>query len=152
MEGLCAKCKTQLEPHWKFCSQCGAVITEEAEAPVQAQMQVQVPAGVSEQAPVRGAFTGLLFGLLVAPVMLIVGTMLCLTGLGAVVGVPMILGGIMAPLLGPMMGIGALKGKCPWCGAPVTNVLKTHAFHCHSCGQRITVVNRRFMRAEDKAA
>ncbi len=146
MEGICRRCQSQLEAQWKFCPQCGlGVIHEAAEHPAEAPVRPQ-------SAPVLGAFSGLLFGLLAAPVMLIVGTMLCLTGLGAIAGIPMIIGGILAPLLGPMLGIGALRGKCPWCGARVSSVLRTQGFYCHVCSGRIAVVNRRFEKATPAAA
>ena len=37
-------------------------------------------------------------------------------------GVPMILLGIMAPLLGPMLGMGEHRGKCPFCGTRMISV------------------------------
>jgi hypothetical protein len=43
--------------------------------------------------------------------MIIAGIMLCLTGLGAFLGVPLIIGGIIAPLAGPLFGMGVVKGK-----------------------------------------
>ena len=60
--------------------------------------------GEIEHAPMEGPFSGLLFGVLAAPILIIVGTLLCLTGLGAILGVPMILAAILAPLLGPLLG------------------------------------------------
>jgi DNA-directed RNA polymerase subunit RPC12/RpoP len=73
--------------------------------------------------------------------------MLCLTGLGAVLGVPMIIGGILAPILGPMICLGEPKGKCPWCGTKVSNVFNASSFDCHECGKRIDAQNRHFIKA-----
>jgi predicted RNA-binding Zn-ribbon protein involved in translation (DUF1610 family) len=78
---------------------------------------------------------------------IIVGTMLCLTGLGAFLGVPMIVAGVLAPLLGPMIMIGEPKGYCPWCGTKVTNVFNAESFECHECGKKIASENRRFVKA-----
>ena len=75
-----------------------------------------------KKAPVKGAFSGLFLGLLSAPVLLISGGMICLTGLGIVLGIPLIIAGICAPLIGSLMGLNALNGKCPWCGADVSGV------------------------------
>jgi DNA-directed RNA polymerase subunit RPC12/RpoP len=95
----------------------------------------------------KGAFSGLLLGVIVTPICIIVGTMLCLTGLGAILGIPMIIGGVLAPLLGPMIVIGEPKGKCPWCGTKVSNVFNASGFDCHGCNKRIAVENRRFIKA-----
>jgi DNA-directed RNA polymerase subunit RPC12/RpoP len=96
---------------------------------------------------VQGAFSGLFFGMIVAPMCIIVGTMLCLTGLGAFLGVPMIIAGVLSPLLGPMIGIGELKGKCPWCGTALSNIVNAPGFNCHVCSKRIAVQNRQFVKA-----
>lgn len=102
MEPVCSHCGERLQPSWIFCARCSARV------PVAEAKQPPEP---PEPAPVTGAFSGLYFGLIAAPVMVIVGIMLCLTGLGAFVGIPMIIGGVLAPLAGPMLGMGVAKGK-----------------------------------------
>ena len=66
-----------------------------------------------EKSSVPGAFGGLLFGVIAAPVLIIFGTLLCLTGLGAFLGVPMIIAAFLAPLAGPLFGIGRARGAVP---------------------------------------
>jgi hypothetical protein len=100
-----------------------------------------------ERGSVRWAFTGLLFGMLAAPILAIVGTMLCLTGLGAILGVPMIITAVLAPLLGPMIGIGALHGACPWCGIRIHSIITVPEFYCHGCSKPIVIEKRKFLRA-----
>lgn len=139
MEGHCSKCGVPMEPPWKFCPHCGGARVQE----VQAKAELE-PA---EKSSAPGAFGGLLFGMLAVPILVIVGTMLCLTGLGAVLGIPMILAAVLAPLLGPMIGLGALKGKCPWCGIAVTSVANKKDLDCHGCGKRIAIKHREFVAA-----
>lgn len=103
MEPVCSQCGEHLESNWIFCARCGARVVEPAE-PKQEHAE-------PEPAPVTRAFSGLFLGLIAAPILVIVGAMLCLTGLGAFVGIPMIIGGILAPLAGPMFGMGTAKGK-----------------------------------------
>ena len=144
MEGLCSKCGVKLESPWKFCPYCGI----EGAQPIQVhEAQHEAEPAESEKAPARGAFAGLLFGMLAVPILVIVGTMLCLTGLGAILGIPMILAAVFAPLMGPMIGLGALKGKCPSCGVSVSSVANAKDFDCHSCGKRIAVKHREFVTA-----
>jgi predicted RNA-binding Zn-ribbon protein involved in translation (DUF1610 family) len=136
MESLCSTCGLHIEPAWKFCPGCGSahVLT----------VEVKPEEFEPEAAPAKEAFTGLLFGMIAMPILLIVGTMLCLTGLGAILGIPMIIAGIFAPLIGPMFGLGALKGECPWCGISVSSVANSKDFTCHGCGKRIAIKHRHF--------
>src|ERR1039457_7181114 len=83
MNELCSKCGAHLSSPWRFCPLCGSVIPPQ-------DLEQHAPSE-PEKAPVQGAFSGLLFGVIVAPMCIIVGTMLCLTGLGAFLGVPMII-------------------------------------------------------------
>jgi ribosomal protein S27AE len=129
----------KLETPWKFCPGCGAASKHEA-------LKATEPAE-QEKAPVQGAFSGLLFGMIIAPMLLIVGTLLCLTGLGAILGIPMILAAVLSPLLGPMIGIGTLKGKCPWCGTAVNGAEHAKDFTCVACSQRIAIRHREFVKA-----
>ncbi|HXR38170.1 MAG TPA: hypothetical protein VN776_03730 [Terracidiphilus sp.] len=131
-----------LESSWKFCPQCGGAVVHEVQ-----ELQSKVEPEAPEKSPAPGAFGGLLFGMLAVPILVIVGTMLCLTGLGAILGVPMIIVAVFAPLLGPMLGMGALKGKCPWCGIAVSSVANTKDFDCHGCGKRIAIKHREFVAA-----
>ena len=139
MNGQCSKCGTHLTSPWNFCPNCGATVAHE--------IHTHPALHHAENAPVQGAFGGLLIGVVAVPILIIVGTMLCLTGLGAFLGVPMIIAGVLAPLLGPMIGIGELKGKCPWCGTEVSNVVNAPGFDCHVCSKRIAVENHRFIKA-----
>lgn len=103
MNTHCLQCGESLDQSWQFCARCGAQIPQ----PVAIHAEEPPP----EPAPVTGAFSGLALGLVAAPIMVIVGGMLCCTGLGAFLGVPMIIAGILAPLAGPLFGMGAARGK-----------------------------------------
>lgn len=140
MNAQCTKCGADLESRWGFCPQCGSP-------------HIPEPEGKTELAPpertaLKTGFGGLLIGVLAAPVCLIVGIMLCLTGLGAIAGIPLIIAGIFAPLIGALLGMSETQGKCPWCGTPVSNIFHSKGFACHACGNRIAVKDRGL----DKAA
>ena len=100
----CSKCGELLASTFVFCSRCGAHVERSEPA-------AALVAEEHEAAPVTGAFTGALFGIIAAPIALIFGVMLCLTGLGMVIGIPVIILAILAPLAGPLFGLGAAKGK-----------------------------------------
>lgn len=134
MKDTCLKCGAHVESSWSFCPLCGAASTHESAIPEE-----------HEPAPIKRALGGLFFGVIVAPVFVIVGTMLCLTGLGAFLGIPMIIAGALSPILGPMFGLDTHAGKCPWCGAKVSIVPLVDAFHCPECHHKISVKNHRDM-------
>lgn len=138
MENQCAGCGAHLELPWKFCPHCGRT---QAVAETVLEHEHLAP----EKAPAKGAFSGLLLGLIAAPILVIVGAMLCLTGLGAILGIPMVIAGIAAPLVGPMVGLESLKGQCPWCGVSVSSVANTKDFDCHECGKRIAIRHQEFV-------
>lgn len=137
MSDHCQKCSAQLSSPWTFCPTCGTKVPpHEHPTPLEA-----------EKAPVKHAFSGLMFGLIVAPMCLIVGGMLCCTGLGAFLGVPVIIAGILSPLIGPMVGIGEPRGKCPWCGAELNDIVNSPAFACHACNGKVLLQNSKFVKA-----
>ncbi len=104
MSDQCLKCGVRLEEEWVYCAGCGAKI----EAPT---AEIAVAGHEHEPAPVTGAFSGALFGLIAVPIGLVVGIMLCLTGWGIFLGIPVIVLAVVAPLAGPLMGLGAAKDK-----------------------------------------
>jgi hypothetical protein len=65
--------------------------------------------------------------------------MLCLTGIGVFLGVPMIVAGVLAPLLGPLFGLGEHKGKCPSCGIAVVSVTDGASHKCPACSEEFVV-------------
>jgi hypothetical protein len=58
-----------------------------------------------EPAPVGESFGGLAIAVVTMPLLIVVGTLLTITGIGAVIGIPMIIAAIVAPLAGPVLGM-----------------------------------------------
>jgi predicted amidophosphoribosyltransferase len=138
MSGSCMKCGASLDGSWKFCPYCGGAMNTPAKIH---------PHHEHEKAPAKYAFSGVLFGIITAPALIIYGTMICLLGPAMVLGIPLIIAGIAAPFLGPFLAINAIRGNCPWCGAKITSVGPLDAFFCHACSKRIEVRNRELVRA-----
>src|SRR4051794_1301808 len=103
MNAPCTKCGLPLEVSWSFCPKCGDSVHRDSVA-VTHDSGPHVEPAAHEKSSVPGAFGGLLFGVIIAPVLIIFGTLLCLTGLGAFLGVPLILVAVIAPLAGPIFG------------------------------------------------
>jgi hypothetical protein len=118
------KCGTPLELSWTCCPKCGRAARDANQHGEHAERQKNsVPA----------AFSGLLLGVITAPVLLIFGTLLCLTGLGAFLGVPMIIAALIAPLAGPLIGIGERTVRCPYCKTREITVADSKLHSCPNC-------------------
>jgi DNA-directed RNA polymerase subunit RPC12/RpoP len=134
MPSPCVKCGAPVASPWQFCPECGAAVAHEPAIPRH-----------HDRAPLKAVFGGLLLGSVTAPILIIVGCLLCLTGLGAFLGVPMIVAGIISPIMGPVIGFKSARGNCPWCGAPVSCVDSEQSFECDACKQRIAVKDHTFV-------
>jgi len=131
MNAPCTKCDTPLEMSWSFCPRCGLTVSHEHRPHAQ-------PAD-HEKSSVPGAFGGLLFGVITAPVLIIFGTLLCLTGLGAFLGVPMIIAGMLSPLVGPMFGMGEHTVRCPNCHTREITIADSKLHVCPNCDKEFAL-------------
>ena len=133
MDAHCLKCGMAVAQAWSFCPQCGAGIEHEKALPREHQ-----------PVPSKGAFSGMYIGMIAAPILIISGVMLCLTGWGVFFGVPFILLGILAPLFGPIVGMGEHRGKCPSCGTRMISIADSKEHECPVCDAKFAI--------EDEAA
>ena len=69
-----------------------------------------------------------------------------MTGIGAFIGIPLILLGLLAPLA----GLSSIKAPCPYCGAIVYQLPLIHqeGITCSTCKKRIVVRDRKFHRVD----
>jgi hypothetical protein len=132
MNAPCTKCGMPLEMSWSFCPKCGLTVTHE-------EIRRHAEPAERQKSAVPGAFGGLLFGVIIAPVLIIFGTLLCLTGLGAFLGVPMIVAAIVAPLVGPMIGIGEHGVRCPYCNTREITFADGKLHSCPNCKQEFSL-------------
>ena len=97
MNTQCLKCHSNLTAAWHFCPICG-----EKMAPPAPEPAIQHD---PEPAPVGESFGGLAVAVVTIPLLVVVGTLLTITGIGAVIGIPMIIAAVVAPLAGPVLGM-----------------------------------------------
>jgi DNA-directed RNA polymerase subunit RPC12/RpoP len=138
MNTACTQCGAHLDSPWKFCPLCGAAQARPEETPLPHE---------HERTSAQYGFIGLMFGLFVATPLILYGSVMCLLGPPMVFGIPLILIGIAAPLVGPYLAVNAVRGKCPWCGEKITSIGPLDAFYCHRCSHRIAVKDHEMMRA-----
>jgi hypothetical protein len=128
---VCNRCRTVYDDHAKFCSKCGSgTFQAKAAGP-----------GVN----VGGGIFGFVYGTSMAIWAFIVGVFLCATGIGALIGVPLMIAGVLMPFLGAAKGAAILNGPCPWCGHRATG--SPPGFNCAACRNRVIVRGKFFMKA-----
>jgi hypothetical protein len=116
------------KPVWSFCPRCGTSIEHE--------MHIHRE---HRPMPSKGAFGGMYIGMVAAPILIISGVMLCLTGWGIFFGVPFILLGILAPLYGPLVGMREHRGKCPFCGTRMISIADSKEHDCPVCNRKFAI-------------
>lgn len=100
----------------------------------------------TKSAKLEGASYGCLAGSVIYGFLTFVGILLTLTGVGAIIGIPLIILGIVMFFISPLLGLGAVKGDCPWCGTTVTVMAKGE--DCPICKKRIVVKDKKFIKIE----
>lgn len=139
MKSFCRHCGAELPLSApRFCSACGAA-TAVPGTPAETE---------TKSAKAEGAATGCLASWGPAGCLFLIGVLLCLTGVGAFVGVPLIIVALLLPFLGTLMGLGAVKGECPWCGMPVVGASAAKGIDCPACKKRIVIKDRKFIRID----
>jgi len=95
-----------------------------------------------------GAFNAIEIGIV------LIGLSLCSTGtIGAVVGVPLVLGAIYSAFfIPPKINRGLWLGKCPHCGGEVSATHYQSQIDCPNCAGDIAIRDGRFVALPKKAA
>ncbi len=96
----------------------------------------------------EGVALGCLAGWGMASIFIVIGILLSLTGVGAIIGIPLIIGGFFMPFLGPLIGLANIKGDCPYCGNVVTAMSTKPGIDCPACKKRIIIKDKNFYRSD----
>jgi uncharacterized oligopeptide transporter (OPT) family protein len=73
------------------------------------------------------------------------GFALCLTGIGAIVGIPMMIAGFFGFLLSPILAFFFAEGICPHCAQKLYFPIYRKVVKCRYCKQRCPSVNGRLI-------
>jgi hypothetical protein len=73
------------------------------------------------------------------------GFALCLTGIGAIAGIPMLVMGFLGFILSPILAFMFAEGRCPHCGQKLYFPLYRKVVRCRYCKQRCPSVKGRLI-------
>lgn len=140
----CPECSKEISDKAQSCPNCGIPIN--SVFPEISKTELNYTETVaSNEAAVQGC-VGCMAGSMTMWLAIIVGGLLCLTGIGAFVGVPLIFFGILIPFVLPFLtgaaGSMSRKGACPYCSNQISSY--TTAFDCIFCKKRIIVKDNKF--------
>jgi hypothetical protein len=96
----------------------------------------------------NGLFAGFASGVIIGTGFVLFGSLLCITIVGSIVGLPLILVGLIAPFIGPFLRFKEREGDCPYCGTRVTTNGTAIGFNCVACKERILVGQDTFRRKD----
>lgn len=74
---------------------------------------------------------------------IILGLGVCLTGIGLIIGIPMILYGLISPFTTKGVEMKLLRGKCPYCASDIVVVKTRPGATCRACKSRIVIKENR---------
>ena len=151
----CPKCDALNVPGAIICSLCAESLIGGADPGASAEGRTTArPSGGARPAAVKGGMAGFGMGWLIAGVMFCVGLVLTLSGIGAIVGIPLIIGSFAAPFV--VGGFWAavrrreaaqhVRGPCPYCSEDL--IATGMVFDCPACGQRVIHRGGHFMTLE----
>jgi DNA-directed RNA polymerase subunit RPC12/RpoP len=110
--------------------------------------ELQSKVSETQNDKVKGAASGFAGGGCIAIIFGVVGLILCCTGIGAIIGIPLIFGAIFAPFLGAGMGLSTIKGPCPFCGYQLTAQPTDPGINCPACKKRVVIRDKKFIGVE----
>jgi len=97
-------------------------------------------------------FAGGAAGLIGGLICIFIGSLLCVTIVGGIVGIPMIIIGIGLIVFGPALGFTslgkAIEGLCPYCQTKVQTHPDNKGVTCSACKKRIVLRDNLFVRVD----
>jgi len=86
----------------------------------------------------KNVATGIVSGIAVGLIFIVFGGILCLTGIGALIGIPLMIAGTMSIFGGgAVMGLFIKNGKCPYCDSAIVWIPIQPGINCRACKKRI---------------
>lgn len=144
----CSECKKEISDQALSCPGCGFPL-EVKEIQKERIFTEAEELKLESVSKVKGFFSGLFLSVLIIPA----GLFLSMTGIGALIGIPLIIFGLFAPFLGltgkkyvkgEMIGTGILKGPCPYCKKEFTTAKMDSSVDCPHCKKRLFVEGEKY--------
>ena len=126
---------------------CGRGYQFTGSAPISASPTPQI-SQPTESAKAVGVTAGLVGGIGCGAMLFIMGLLLSMTGVGLIIGVPMMVAALFMPFLMPALGLAQIKGPCPYCSTTVYAQSTAPGVTCPGCKKRVVIREKRFIRVE----
>ncbi len=77
-------------------------------------------------------------------ILIVIGVLVSFTGIGLILGIPLILAGIAYPFIARHI----ITGPCPYCGIKVSTLGSRSEVKCRACGKPVVIQNKQFVKSE----
>jgi DNA-directed RNA polymerase subunit RPC12/RpoP len=94
----------------------------------------------------KNTLLGTIGGIGLGGALIVLGILLSLTGLGAIIGIPVAFIGFVMALSGPFSGFFVLEGPCPYCGTQITTSKTKQGVTCGGCKQRVLIRDKQLVK------
>lgn len=88
---------------------------------------------------------GWLTGTAAGFMLMVIGVLVSFTGIGLIIGLPLILAGIAYPFIARHI----IRGPCPYCGMMFSTLDSKPRIKCRACGKHIVIRDKKFFRTEE---
>lgn len=136
----CPMCAEEIQDEAIKCKHCGSDFSE---------LITPIPKLTDTKSDkVVGGIAGVVTGIGCGGMLIVVGILLSLTGIGAIVGIPLAIAGLLMPIIGPAIGLASIAGPCPYCGSKISGSTVQAGFKCRFCKKRVVIRDKKFMRVD----
>ena len=77
-------------------------------------------------------------------ILMVIGVLVSFTGIGLIVGIPLILAGIAYPFIARHI----ITGPCPYCGIKISTLASRSGIACRACGKPVIIQEKKFVKSE----
>jgi DNA-directed RNA polymerase subunit M/transcription elongation factor TFIIS len=139
----CPTCNNEISINAEACPKCGEPITDEKKKKAATSIDLshieEKESAKTEIIKRKGGLDGFILGIPMAIVCFALGIFLSMTGIGSLIGMPLVIVSFFIPFVLAFITLSFISGPCPYCGHKVLAQTKKTGVNCSACKKRIVI-------------